>query len=167
MLKNGDLSLRKINLEDTDLILRWRNRDSVRRWFINQDELTEKEHSNWMKNNVFTGKVIQYIIEINDIPIGSVYFQHIDDKNKSAEFGIFIGEEGYYGMGYGSMATQLFLDYGFTEKGFHRIYLRVLANNERAINSYKKSGFIVEGTARDMEVINNEYVDITFMSIIR
>ena len=160
--------LRTITEKDTELIVNWRNNDQVRKNFIFQETFTPEIHNKWLKDKVFTGQVIQYIIEEKETgkPIGSVYFRDIDKVNNSAEFGIFIGEDSARGKGYGTETTQLFIDYGFNTIKLHRVMLRVFQNNISAYNSYLKAGFQIEGVFKDMVRVNNVYYNIMFMSII-
>ena len=64
----------------------------------------------------------EYIINTNDVPVGTVYFRNIDNQNHSAEFGILIGEKSYLSKGIGTASTIAFLHFGFTYLKFHRIY---------------------------------------------
>ena len=105
------LILRPITLDDTDLIVKWRNNPSVVQNFIFREKFTRQMHENWMHNKVETGQVIQYIVEEkkNNRPIGSVYFRDVNENYNSAEFGIFIGEDDARGKGYGKEITSLFV----------------------------------------------------------
>lgn len=157
--------LRPICVNDTKNIVCWRNSDFVRSEFIIREPITIEMHNHWLENMVYKGLVIQYIIEINDIPVGTVYIRNIDIDNESGEFGIFIGEKDYTSKGIGTKVTQCILAYCFG-LGFHRIFLRVLSKNMAAIKSYQKSGFEKEGVARDMVCIDGDRYDVVFMSII-
>jgi hypothetical protein len=48
----------------------------------------------------------------------------------------------------GTEATDLMLGLAFDRLGLHRVTLTVFSFNERAVASYRKSGFVLEGTAR-------------------
>lgn len=164
-----EISIRKITIEDTDNILKWRNHPSVKKNFCLQEDLTKETHLNWFHNKILTGEVEQFIIieESSNTSVGSTYLRDIDLKNSKAEFGIFIGEESARGKGFGTAATKLILKYGFETLGLHKIYLRVFTNNLSAIKAYEKAGFTYEGTAKDdIRLPNGNYQDITFMSII-
>ena len=166
---NGKLvSLIPISLEDTDLIVRWRNNPNVQHNFVFRETFTNEMHINWMNNMVVTGKVVQFIIQDNETKkkIGSVYLRDIDSIFKSAEYGIFIGEDDFRGRGVGSEAAKLIVDYAFKRMKLHRVFLRVFKNNTAAVMSYKKAGFEVEGIARDMVFLDDEYHDMIFMSMI-
>ena len=160
------LRLRPIQETDTENIIRWRNSDTIRSFFIFRESLTYELHQQWLREIVYTGKAIQYIIEDHGIPIGTIYVKDIDTKNESGEFGIYIGELSHISKGIGTNATELLITYCF-ELGFHRIYLRVLSDNERAKKCYLKAGFVEEGTAKDMIFADGKRFDVVFMSIIK
>jgi len=58
------------------------------------------------------------------------------------------------------------LGYGFERLGLHRIYLRVYANNPRAICCYEKAGFRKEGTLRESHFSGGRYWDTIVMGIL-
>lgn len=97
--------------------------------------------------------------------IGSTYIRDINYKDGKGEFGIFIGEDNYLSRGIGAEATKLIIQYGFKELGLHKIFLRVLSNNTRAIKCYEKVGFIQEGYFKDEVLIQENYHDLVFMAI--
>ncbi len=166
--EQAGIYLRLMTYEDTERIVEWRNSDSVRKRFIYQGLFTKESHENWIKTMVETGKVVQMIIcEIGtDKPVGSVYVRDIDNTHHKAEYGIFIGEKDARGKGYGTAAAKLMVRYCFEELALHRLFLRVYAENERAIRSYEKAGFVKEALLRDDVYIDGEYKDIVLMGIL-
>lgn len=167
-LECSDLVLRTITLEDTENILTWRNKPSVKKYFIHQTEISKKEHLDWLETKVKTGKVIQFIMieKWNRRPIGSVYLQDIDMKNKKAEFGIFIGEDKLTNKGFGTEAAERIIKYAFDEIELHRLYLRVYEDNLRAISSYLKVGFKREALLKDDVYVNGEFKNIVLMGVV-
>ena len=160
--------LRLMTREDTDLIVAWRNSDDVRKNFIYQEPFTRQGHEDWIRNMVEKGKVVQDIIcdLASDRPLGSVYIRDIDRQHNKAEYGIFIGEAHARGRGIGTAAAKLMLRYCFAEEKLHRIYLRALAGNERAIRSYEKAGFRKEACLKDDVRIDGKCCDIIWMAAI-
>lgn len=147
--------LRDITYEDTPLIVKWRNNKRVRDNFIYREVFTEEIHNGWMKNKVETGEVCQLIIleKLSDgddgslkngegRPVGSVYLRDIDNQNKTAEYGIFIGEDDATGHGYGNEAAALMCDYAKRELGLKKLILRVFCGNDAARRSYEHAGFV-------------------------
>lgn len=166
VITGSKVRLRPISDADTELIVHWRNLPSVKQYFIFREPFTSEMHRNWLKNKVETGLVVQYIIEDmqDGKSVGSVYFRDIDNNNRSAEYGIFIGETSARGRGLGSETAKLFTDFGFDFLGLHRISLRLISGNAAAQRSYEKAGFVHEGTFRDMVKLDGEFRDIVFMA---
>lgn len=166
--ENG-IYLRLMSEEDTGDIIRWRNSEAVRSKFIYRGEFTEESHNHWIKTMVETGKVVQTIIcdAQTNKSLGSVYIRDIDTVHKKGEYGIFIGEEEARGRGVGTTAAKLMIRYAFEELDLHKLFLRVLAENVRAIKSYEKAGFIKEAYLRDEVFLDGEYRDIVLMAVIR
>lgn len=160
--------LRSMTYDDTDLILKWRNQDAVRKNFVYQELFTKESHENWIRTKVETGQAIQMIICLTagNIPVGAVNIQHIDREHSKAEYGIFIGEDSARGRGIGTASAKLMLRYCFEEEKLHRIYLRALASNIAAIRSYEKAGFRQEGYLREDVRIGDAYVDLVWMAVL-
>lgn len=96
-------------------------------------------------------------------PIGNAGLHRIDHANRTAEFGIVIGEKDCWGKGFGTEVTQLMLDYGFTVLGLHHIMLRVYDFNERAIRAYIRAGFRIAGRLREAHRFGGHTHDVVLM----
>lgn len=87
--------------------------------------------------------------------------------NRSAMFGILIGEKGEWGRGYGTEATGLIVDHGFDTMNLNRIWLHVVEYNARGIRAYEKVGFQKEGVLRQDTYRDGRYWDTFVMAILR
>lgn len=163
---NDGIVLRPIDISDTDLIVKWRNNDRVKNNFIYRGKFDKETHEKWMRTKVKSGETVQYIIEYDEQPIGSIYFRDINKLYKSAEFGILIGEDSAAGKGIGFSATKLFVEFGFEYLKLHRISLRHLKKNNVAHRLYSEVGFVEEGVFRDMVYLDGAYQDVVFMAIV-
>ncbi|MDL2218989.1 GNAT family N-acetyltransferase [Ruminococcaceae bacterium OttesenSCG-928-O06] len=162
--ENGGVALRPITEEDTPDILRWRNSGFVRSNFIWQQELPEEAHLRWMRERVETGEVVQFIILLNGLPVGSVFLRDVDHGHRKAEFGIFIGEESARGKGVGTGTARQILRHAFDEMNLHRVFLRVYEENATAIRSYEKAGFCKEGVLADDVFTDGRFRNIVLMA---
>jgi diamine N-acetyltransferase len=97
-------------------------------------------------------------------PIGFSSLFHIDHRNGTAEFGIFLGER--RGKGLGSEATLLTLDWGFTMLGLYNVMLSTAAWNQRAIRVYAKAGFRELGRRRGAVVTMGHRYDGVYMELL-
>jgi diamine N-acetyltransferase len=99
--------------------------------------------------------------------IGNSSFFDFDWVARAAEVGIMIGEKTIWNRGYGTEVMTLLLRHGFATLNLNRIYLRVYAENKRAIRTYEKAGFVHEGRMRQAVYKHGAYSDVLFMSVLR
>lgn len=159
--------LRPMTVEDTEKIVAWRNKDFVRKNFIYQEFFTKEGHLSWIRDQVETGHVVQFIICLSDgRQIGSVYLRDIDREKGTAEYGIFIGEEDALGCGYGTETAREALAYAFTELKLQKVFLRFLEDNIGAMKSYEHAGFRLMDRRETVMMEQGERV-IRFMEIDR
>jgi len=59
------------------------------------------------------------------------------------------------------------IDFIFNQMNINKIKLDVYSFNERAIKSYKKSGFIIEGVLRDEIYRDGKYYDKIVMGLLK
>jgi RimJ/RimL family protein N-acetyltransferase len=74
--------------------------------------------------------------------IGNIALYNVDRRRRESEFGIMIGDNAYWGRGYGREATGLMLAWAFSGNDFDRIYLKTLEWNGRAVRSFAACGFV-------------------------
>ena len=102
----------------------------------------------------------------NDELLGNIGFNDIDSVNKSGTLGIMLGNEKYYGKGYGKETLILLLDYGFSLLNLRNIVLYVFEYNEIAYNLYKKVGFKEVGRIRKRQELMGKFYDSIVMDIL-
>jgi len=98
--------------------------------------------------------------------VGTCAFSQLDPDNGSALFHITIGEKAAWGRGYGTEATQLMLGHAFDTLRLHRVALSVFEFNERAVRTYQRCGFSIEGRARESIWRDGRWWDELAMSIL-
>lgn len=92
-------------------------------------------------------------------PIGTASLHAIDQRNRTATFGIMIGEPGDRGKGYGTEATRLVLDYAFVALGLHNVALTVFEYNPAGLRAYTKAGFKEFGRRRECRAMGGRLWD--------
>jgi RimJ/RimL family protein N-acetyltransferase len=112
---------------------------------------------------------VTWMIALNDSQndrIGSISFHDIVEQDRRATLAIGISSASDMNRGFGTEAIGLLLAHGFESMNLHRVVLRVLARNKRAIRAYEKCGFRIEGTERDAALIDGKWEDDLIMSIL-
>ena len=82
--------------------------------------------------------------------------------NHRAEISITVLKE-YWGRGIGSRLMEMMIEFAETT-GIEILYLEVRADNQRAVNLYKKYGFEAIGTYKNFFKIGKSYFDAMLMS---
>ncbi|MBW3623362.1 MAG: GNAT family N-acetyltransferase [Armatimonadetes bacterium] len=148
------------------IYLRWINDYEVTRTLSSQlrPMTMEEEEKWWEQTQTETRKAAFTIYERETLrPIGNTDLFDIDHFHRTAVFGLMIGEKDCWGKGYGTEATRLMLEYGFTGQGLHNILLEVYSCNERAIRAYTRAGFREIGRRREAIRLLNRPYDIVLM----
>ncbi|MEW5872171.1 MAG: GNAT family protein [Chloroflexota bacterium] len=102
-----------------------------------------------------------------DVLIGYVCLWGLEWNHGEACVSIGIGERQYWGSGYGTQAMRLTLRYAFTELNLARVSLGVFDYNARAIRSYQKAGFSIEGRERQRLRRDGCRADLVIMGALR
>lgn len=112
------------------------------------------------------GAPYTWIIQERGRCIGSAGFHYLSREDRSATYRIGIFDPACHSRGIGTQVTRLLLGYGFDVMGLHRIDLKVLEYNRRAIRCYEKCGFVREGVLRESAYIEGRYYSDILMSIL-
>lgn len=161
--------IRSITYDDTELIVKWRNQENVRRYFFYREQFTREIHEDWMRNKVETGDVVQFVIctIADNRPIGSTYLRDIDAEEKSAEYGVFIGEEDMRGQGIGKEALALTLEYAWNSLALRKVISRAIESNGASIGSFLSMGFKKDELIKDVPCSDGKKENMVLMSIER
>lgn len=91
----------------------------------------------------------------------------VDLIHSEAWVGLAIGEREFWSKGYGSDMMKLCLQYVFLELGLERLSLGLHEYNPRALRSYEKCGFRLEGRTRKDVMREGRRTDTLWMGILR
>jgi RimJ/RimL family protein N-acetyltransferase len=171
MLIGERVRLRSIEREDLPTFVRWFNDPEVRQYLMMYEPMSMAKEERWFEEMLERKNDFVFAIEAQIgeqwVPIGNVGLHRIDWKNRTAVFGIALGEKAYWGQGFGTDATRTMLRFAFEELNLHRVELEVFDFNSRAMRSYEKAGFRHEGTRRQALFRHGRYHDVHLMSILQ
>jgi RimJ/RimL family protein N-acetyltransferase len=91
----------------------------------------------------------------------------VDLIHSEAWVGLGIGEREFWSKGYGSDMMKLCQQYVFMELGLERLSLGLHEYNPRALRSYEKCGFRLEGRTRKDVLREGRRTDTLWMGILR
>ncbi len=106
------------------------------------------------------------IIEVDGRLVGEIKLHSINAQDRRASMAIAIYDPQMLGKGLGTRAICLLLHHAFTQMDLHRVGVRVLAYNKRAIRAYEKCGFVLEGRERETAFVDGVWHDDLMLGIL-
>jgi UDP-4-amino-4,6-dideoxy-N-acetyl-beta-L-altrosamine N-acetyltransferase len=148
---------------DLDLLYIWQNepglrdltmgfrfpvqRETVKEWITYQREQNAKSH-------------VVFAIRQQNVFVGTTRLHNIDQYQRTASLGIYIGENKRRNRGIGFVSCSLIIDYAFNGLDLRKIGLEVVSFNENAIRLFEKLGFKKEGVKTGEYYLDGKYLDI-------
>ena len=160
--------LSPINRDDYLKYVEWLNNYEIAKGINQYARVISIEYEKEFLDNASKEKYnFAIVCKDNDQLIGNISLMNVDLVDRTAELGIFIGDEAYLSHGYGSEAIMLLLDYGFNHINLNNIMLRVYGFNKRAIKAYEKCGFKTFGIWKNSHYFEGDYCDEVYMNILK
>lgn len=174
MLNNDKITLRPIELGDSELIRTWRFDPQNYDYFYEFVPNNKDQNKIWMQNVLSNKNEINFIVDRNDIntkeqkSIGMISVLNIDNRNQKCEMGrVIIGDVNSRKLGFGTEAILLLLKYCFNHLNMRKISCEVFAENKIAATLYQKLNFIQEGLLKEHIYKNGEFKDIQLMVLFK
>ena len=123
-----------------------------------------KVAAGWLKS--IRAHPFAWVIEHKGRLIGQIRLHSLNQTDQRARLAVGILTEDKLGKGIGRRTIRLVLAHAFGELGLHRVDLRVLEFNTRAIRCYRSCGFVEEGRERQSACIKGVYYDDVMMGIL-
>lgn len=127
----------------------------IREWFEKQTEDIKPERYSFSVRTLAEDQFIGFL---------SLW---VDLIHSEAWVGLGIGEREFWSHGYGTDMMKLCLQYAFTELCMARVSLGLHEYNPRALRSYEKCGFRLEGRTRKDGMREGKRNDTLWMGILR
>ncbi|MCC7361013.1 MAG: GNAT family N-acetyltransferase [Anaerolineales bacterium] len=175
MILGQRVRLRPVEKDDLPRYVKWFADPDVRVNLALHLPVSQAQEEKWYERNLQAGDAQAWAIDAQPadmavgpwVHIGGCGFHNIEWRHHNAELGIVIGARDYWNRGYGTDAVQTLVAFGFFTLNLHRIFLRVYADNGRAIRAYEKAGFVHEGRLRQDNFSNGAYRDTLLMGALR
>ena len=165
------VELRPLRLEDAELLYVTvaANRERLEEWLpwppsiqsASDEAAFIRQTHDWMREGTGLGCAIV----VDRALAGGIGIHKIDQVNGSAEIGYWLAE-GFVGRGLMTRSTQALTSFAFEELGVHRVVIRAATGNARSRAIPMRLGFTHEGTQRQAELLNGEFVDLEVYSML-
>ena len=155
-------------LDDAEQYTRWLNDFEVTRYLGQAANCYSLESERKALEKLASeGHNFAVVLKGEERLIGNASLMNVQHIHQSAEIGLFIGEAGDRGKGYGREVVKLLVDYGFKYLNLNNIMLKVFSGNTAAISAYRKCGFKEIGRRTRCYFVENRWHDEIYMEILR
>lgn len=98
--------------------------------------------------------------------IGACGIDDLKLRNKKGELGYCLNKD-YWGNGYATETAEALLKFGFNDLDLHRIYAKCDTRNTQSAKILEKIGMKKEGRFREHKIIDGEWRDSYFYSLLK
>jgi len=132
---------------------------------IEELNITIDEEKEWIEEHLDNPGFALFVAEINTRVVGFINFTNGERKSieHRGSFGVSV-EKNMRGLGIGKSLIKNLLEWARNNIIIEKVGLSVFADNYRAIQLYKRIGFVEEGRRKnEIKKANGEYVDDILM----
>lgn len=161
--------LRAFELADFETTLQWHTDEIIMASVVGPKYFVGREYERkWVEEAIFGTDSLKFgvCVEENQKLIGLVSLSDVNWINRSAQAGWMIGDKGSWGMGFATEAVLQLLDFGFHERGLHRISCSILESNSASRRVAAKCGYQEEGLLRDVVFKRGKFHNLVVLSVL-
>jgi RimJ/RimL family protein N-acetyltransferase len=164
-IREPKIRIRPICINDAEKMVWMMKPDALKNFMFFERKVTFERQSAYLANMIASDRDELFAITWLGGMIGTCGLHEIDRHNKNARLGVMIFECQYRGKGFGAEAIRKLLALAFKKYKFHKVYLKVFAENTASCTKYAHLGFEFETRLREQYRLRGKYHDMAVMSM--
>jgi RimJ/RimL family protein N-acetyltransferase len=152
MIKGDKIYLTELDRANAETIRAWLNDPEVHQFLlVGHVPITREQEQRYYDDQSASTDAFSFEIHIaaDGRYIGNVSLREIDFVHRYGEIGLVIGPREDWGKGYGADALVTCLGFAFLTLGLHSVSIRSHEDNQRALDLYRRIGFVETGRERE------------------
>lgn len=172
LLQGKGVYLRGLERDDLNLLHQMQNDEELMEWARFRPDHTismealEKQYEEELRGNSPTRRTLIVVDRKTGKAAGWCSIRWWGPFVTSAEIGLALAKE-FRGKGIGQEVTELLAGAAFEQYNMHKVELFTRADNQAMIRAAEKSGFKVEGRARETLYFNGKFHDGVLMGVLK
>lgn len=150
-------------MEESDIeqVREWRNSDQVAEFMLSKTIISKEQQLKWFQSIQNNPEYVYWIIlSKKGESLGVVSLNKIDNLEKTAEPGLYIGSIKDRNSFFGMEAYFHLLNFAFEKLNLEKVYGTVLSSNNVAMKMNSSFGFEIENALKNNTVVNNVAQDV-------
>ncbi len=152
-LTHYGITFRRIQRADIEKLRQWRNLDTIRQKMVYRQHNTKTMQREWFKSIENSYHFSYYIIHYNNTDIGIIHQKNFNLPGKMKESGIFIVDEKYKNGHIPIISSLTMIDIAFYAMLQKNLTIRVLKNNQEALNYNYDLGYKIDKEEKDYFIL--------------
>jgi len=156
-------------LEYAPVYMRWFADRAVTRYMLTRYPTSLRKQEEWIEQMASSSdEVLWAMVRAGggDL-IGNLGLHRIVWPHAHVELGYVIGERDYWGKGHATEAVKLATAYAFLELGLHKVWARVIVQNEGSRRTLERNGYQPCGLFRQDRYLEGRWHDLAVFEILR
>ncbi len=163
-----DYSLTALDDQDKDLILRWRNSESIRHYMYDTRMITPEQHDKWFRKELNNEKSRHFIFREKGRPVGFVSFTDINDRDRRCSWAFNLSDEREsLQKGLGAVMEYFAIEHVFEKMSIEKLCCEVLDFNTAVVRLHQRFGFNKEGFLQKHIHRNDGVFGVVVMALFR
>lgn len=169
MIPGGKIFLTELDRANAETIRAWLNDPEVHEFLlVGHVPLTRDDEQAYYDAQARSTDSHAFEIHAADDGryLGNINLKDIHPIHRRAEMGLVIGSKEDWGKGYGSDAIVACLRFAFHTLGLHSVKIRAHAGHSRALDLYRRAGFVEVGRERETVFQRGRFADYVVLDIL-
>lgn len=161
-----NVTMTRLREEDLEMVMDWRMRPYVTEFMNTDPVLTIEKQRAWFNRIKDRENQINWIIRVEDEPVGFINVFDIDKTNSRCSWGYYIAEKKARSLQLALYLEWSLYDYVFDILKLHKLCNETFAENKQVIKLHIMCGGKEDGVMRDHIFKNGVYHDVSVGSIL-
>jgi RimJ/RimL family protein N-acetyltransferase len=162
MIKGDKIYLTELDRTNAETVRGWLNDPEVHRYLlVGHVPITKEAEQSFYDTQAATPDAHDFEIHVaaDGRYIGNIGLRDVDLVHRHGEIGLVVGSKQDWGKGYGADAIVTCLRFAFFTLGLHSVRIVTEAGHERALELYRRIGFVETGREREHVYREGRFVD--------
>lgn len=165
-MKRDRVIFRPVEEEDKEFLRELINHEDVRETIgMAPKPRNLKDEEDHIENASEQEDAAYFLIEYEGEKAGTISLENINRDYRRCHLGLSI-HPSLHGQGIGSKSVQMIVDYAFKDLNMHKVRSGYLEHNPPSKRIMEKAGMQEEGRERDFKLVDGEWKDVIWMSIL-
>lgn len=157
------VTLRAIQEDDLENIMRWRMDEEITRFMNTNPKLTPEGQKKWLSSIRNNSDVRYWVIEVDKIPAGVINLTGLDNPEGSLGWAYYMGEKRLRSIQTALALEMSMYDYVFDVLHKKAVYGDIFTLNQGVIQLHKLCGCEIVEEKKNHVCKEGVYYDVTFM----